>query len=128
LGRSISDIQYTTENAFLPFLIDKSENNNLAIKLIDSKDRKFAPEEVLGSILHRLKMIAEKHLHAPVSDAVISVPACFNSIQRQAVLDAGKIADLKVLGLINEPTAALIGHGFPNGAIKVSDQHIEVIK
>jgi molecular chaperone DnaK (HSP70) len=101
----------------LPFLIDKAENNNLTIKLINKN--KVRPEEVSGAILHRMKIAAENHLNMPVTDAVISVPASFNGIQRQATIDAGKMAGFNVISLMNEPTAAMVGNSYQNSVAEV---------
>jgi molecular chaperone DnaK (HSP70) len=123
LGKtSVSDVSAFNMNSNLPYMIDKSDvGNKVLIKSVQGDNiRLFAPEEVIGAILHRIKTGAEKHLHARVTDAVISVPAAFNCVRRQAILDAAKMAGLNVMGLINEPTAALLGHGFPKRAGEVS--------
>jgi Hsp70 protein len=77
------------------------------------------PEEVSGAILHRMKIAAENHLNMPVTGAVISVPACFNGIKRQATKDAGRMAGFNVVSLMNEPTAAMVGYGYQNSVAEV---------
>ena len=76
----------------------------------------FSPQEISAMILRKLRQDAEEYLGEPVTDAVITVPAYFNDIQRQATKDAGKIAGLNVLRIINEPTSAALAYGLDNGA------------
>eukprot|EP01023_Acetabularia_acetabulum_P050427 TRINITY_DN5459_c0_g1_i18.p1 TRINITY_DN5459_c0_g1~~TRINITY_DN5459_c0_g1_i18.p1 ORF type:complete len:340 (+),score=58.83 TRINITY_DN5459_c0_g1_i18:48-1067(+) len=79
--------------------------------------RKFLPEEISAMILGRLKEIAEEHLKCVVTQAVITVPAYFNDVQRQATVDAGRIAGLQVLRILTEPTAAAIAYGMDERSI-----------
>lgn len=82
-------------------------------KRIDGKD--YSPQEISAIILAKLKSDAESYLGGPVSDAVITVPAYFDDSQRQATKDAGRIAGLNVLRIINEPTSAALAYGLDNG-------------
>ena len=78
---------------------------------IEAKGKKYSPSQISAFILQKMKETAEKYLSQPVSKAVITVPAYFNDAQRQATKDAGKIAGLEVLRIINEPTAASLAYG-----------------
>jgi molecular chaperone DnaK len=93
----------------VPFETRKSENGGIEVKM---GDKWYRPEEVSAMILSKLKADAEARLGETVTEAVITVPAYFNDSQRQATKDAGKIAGLNVLRIINEPTAAALAYGF----------------
>jgi len=73
--------------------------------------KKFHPEQISAMVLEKMKLIAEAYIGKPVNDAVVTVPAYFNDSQRQATKDAGAIAHLNVLRIVNEPTAAAIAYG-----------------
>merc|ERR1711861_113593 len=91
---------------------------------IESKGKKYSPSQISAFVLQKMKETAEKYLGQEVSKAVFTVPAYFNDAQRQATKDAGKIAGLEVLRIINEPTAAALAYGFDkknNGTIAVYD-------
>ncbi len=106
MGRGPADVQ--DEVKLFPFRIDPSSKNVIRIKL---GDKVFTPPEISAFILRELKNWAEAHFGESVDRAVITVPAYFNDAQRQATKDAGKIAGLEVLRLVNEPTAAALAYG-----------------
>ena len=121
MGRGIEDIQ--EELKLFPFRLaeDLQPGEVLRIQL---GDRTFTPPEISALILRQLKRNAERYFGAPVTKAVITVPAYFNDAQRQATKDAGRIAGLEVLRLVNEPTAASLAYGLekkPNGIVAVYD-------
>jgi molecular chaperone DnaK len=121
MGRGAEDIQQELE--FFPFHLaeDLQSGEVLRIKL---GDKTFTPPEVSALILRQLKRNAERYFGAQVSKAVITVPAYFNDAQRQATKDAGRIAGLEVLRLVNEPTAASLAYGLDkkqNGIVAVYD-------
>src|SRR5216683_4413848 len=99
MGRGPADVQ--DELRIFPFRIDPASSHVIRVRL---GDRVFTPPEISAFILRELKMWAEAFFKEPVDRAVITVPAYFNDAQRQATKDAGKIAGLEVLRLVNEPT------------------------
>jgi molecular chaperone DnaK len=106
MGRSVEDIQ--SELKIFPFRIDPTSSNVIRVQL---GDKVFTPPEISAFILRELKSWAEDFFHDTVDRAVITVPAYFNDAQRQATKDAGRIAGLEVLRLVNEPTAAALAYG-----------------
>jgi molecular chaperone DnaK len=121
MGRGVDDVQ--DELRFFPFRLagDLQPGEVLRIKL---GDKTYTPPEISAFILRLLKRNAERYFGAPVSKAVITVPAYFNDAQRQATKDAGRIAGLEVLRLVNEPTAASLAYGLDqkqNGTVAVYD-------
>src|ERR1700751_2855938 len=121
MGRGVDDIQ--EELKLFPFRLaeDLQAGEVLRIKL---GDKDFTPPEISAFILRRLRRNAERYFGAPVKKAVITVPAYFNDAQRQATKDAGRIAGLEVLRLVNEPTAASLAYGLDekkNGVVAVYD-------
>jgi molecular chaperone DnaK len=106
MGRGFADIQ--DELKIFPFRIDSSSRSVIRVLL---GDRAFTPPEISAHILRELKSWAEKFFGEPVERAVITVPAYFNDAQRQATKDAGRLAGLEVLRLVNEPTAAALAYG-----------------
>jgi molecular chaperone DnaK len=106
MGRGPADVQ--SELKLFPFRIDPSSKSVIRVKL---GDRVFTPPEISAFILRELKNWAESYFGEAVDRAVITVPAYFNDAQRQATKDAGKIAGLEVLRLVNEPTAAALAYG-----------------
>src|SRR6476620_9789172 len=121
MGRGVEDIQ--EELKLFPFRMadDLHAGELLRIKL---GDKDFTPSEISAFVLRQLKRNAERYFDAPVNQAVITVPAYFNDAQRQATKDAGRIAGLEVLRLVNEPTAASLAYGLDkkqNGIVAVYD-------
>ena len=108
IGRTFDDQSVKKDLEKVPFNIVKSEKNDA---WIEAKGKKYSPSQISAFILQKMKETAEKYLGQPVSKAVITVPAYFNDAQRQATKDAGKIAGLEVLRIINEPTAASLAYG-----------------
>src|SRR5712675_987835 len=106
MGRGVADIQ--NELKLFPFRIDPSSKNVIRVRL---GDKFFTPPEISAFILRELKNWAEAYFGESVDRAVVTVPAYFNNAQRQATKDAGKIAGLEVLRLVNEPTAAALAYG-----------------
>src|SRR3984885_4354893 len=121
MGRGVGDIQ--DELKLFPFRLadDLEAEEVIRIRL---GEKTFTPPEISGFILRQLKRNAERFFGAPVTQAVITVPAYFNDAQRQATKDAGRIAGLEVLRLVNEPTAASLAYGLDkkkNGIVVVYD-------
>ena len=108
MGRSFDDPNVKRDIQTAPFKIVKSDNNDA---WIESRGQKYSPSQISAFILQKMKETAEKYLGQEVTKAVITVPAYFNDSQRQATKDAGKIAGLDVLRIINEPTAASLAYG-----------------
>ena len=109
IGRSFSDKEVKNIQALVPYKIVKSNNNDDA--WVEARGEKFSPSQIGSMVLGKMKETAEGFLGRDVSKAVITVPAYFNDSQRQATKDAGKIAGLEVLRIINEPTAAALAYG-----------------
>ncbi len=108
IGRTFEDKSVKKDVEKVPFKIVKSDKNDA---WIEAKGKKYSPSQISAFILQKMKETAEKYLGQPVTKAVITVPAYFNDAQRQATKDAGKIAGLEVLRIINEPTAASLAYG-----------------
>lgn len=108
IGRKSDAPEVAKAKKVLPYNIVGSDNNDAWVEV---KGKKYAPQEVSAMILQKLKSTAEDYLGETVTDAVITVPAYFNDAQRQATKDAGRIAGLNVLRIINEPTAAALAYG-----------------
>src|SRR5271169_2988003 len=106
MGKGVADIQQ--EIKLFPFRIDPDSDSVIQLKL---GEQTLTPPEISAAVLKQLKENAEIALGAPVSQAVITVPAYFNDAQRQATKDAGRLAGLEVLRLVNEPTAASLAYG-----------------
>ncbi len=108
MGRKYDDPEVAHLREVAPFTIAKAANGDALVKM---GDREYSPPEISAMILQKLKADAEAYLGEEVTEAVITVPAYFNDSQRQATRDAGRIAGLEVLRIINEPTAAALAYG-----------------
>jgi Fe-S protein assembly chaperone HscA len=106
MGRGVADVQ--DELKLFPFRIDPGSQNVIRVRL---GERVFTPPEISAFILRELRRWAEDYFQEPVDRAVVTVPAYFNDAQRQATKDAGRLAGLEVLRLVNEPTAAALAYG-----------------
>jgi molecular chaperone DnaK len=113
IGRKFDSPEVQKDVEVLPFKIEKAENGDARISL---RGKHYSPAEISSYILANIKKAAEEHLGEKISDVVITVPAYFNDSQRQATKDAGKIAGLNVLRIINEPTAASLAYGLDKKA------------
>jgi molecular chaperone DnaK len=108
IGRKFSSTEVQHDLKILPYKIEKAPNGDVRINI---RDKQYSPAEISSYILAHIRKYAEDYLGEKVTDAVITVPAYFNDSQRQATKDAGKIAGLNVLRIINEPTAASLAYG-----------------
>ncbi|PWR22524.1 molecular chaperone DnaK [Zavarzinia aquatilis] len=108
IGRSFADPMTQKDKGMVPYNIVKADNGDA---WVDIRGTKYSPSQVSAFILQKMKETAESFLGETVTQAVITVPAYFNDAQRQATKDAGKIAGLEVLRIINEPTAAALAYG-----------------
>jgi molecular chaperone DnaK len=121
IGRSFDDPMTKKDMGLVPYKIVKSSNGDA---WVTSDGKPYSPSQISAFTLQKMKETAEAHLGTPVTQAVITVPAYFNDAQRQATKDAGKIAGLEVLRIINEPTAAALAYGLDKkkqGTIAVYD-------
>ncbi len=121
IGRRMDDPMVAKDKKLVPYSIVKADNGDA---WVESRGKKFSPSQISAYTLTKMKETAERYLGEPVTQAVITVPAYFNDSQRQATKDAGKIAGLEVLRIINEPTAAALAYGLDKkeaGTIAVYD-------
>jgi molecular chaperone DnaK len=121
IGRRFTDPMVKKDTDLVPYKIMAGDNGDA---WVESRGKKYAPSQISAFILQKMKETAESYLGETVSEAVITVPAYFNDSQRQATKDAGKIAGLEVLRIINEPTAAALAYGMEkkgSGTIAVYD-------
>lgn len=121
IGRRFDDPLTKKDQGLVPYEIVNAKNGDAAVKC---HDKAYSPSEISAMILQKMKETAEAYLGEKVTQAVITVPAYFNDSQRQATKDAGRIAGLEVLRIINEPTAAALAYGMEkkgNGLIAVYD-------
>ena len=119
IGRKFDTDAVRRDIAISPFKIVKADNGDAWVEV---RDKKYSPPEISAMVLQKMKKTAEDYLGETVTDAVITVPAYFDDSQRQATKDAGKIAGLNVLRIINEPTAAALAYGLD----KKKDEKIAV--
>ena len=121
IGRKYGSPEVQKDIKILPYKIEQASNGDLRINM---QGKQHSPAEVSSFILANIKKTAEEYLGETITDAVITVPAYFNDSQRQATKDAGKIAGLNVLRIINEPTAASLAYGLD----KKKDEKIAVFR
>ncbi|MEJ2752167.1 MAG: molecular chaperone DnaK, partial [Chloroflexota bacterium] len=121
MGRKYDDPEVAKARTYVPYEVRKAANGDVRVVM---NEREYSPPEISAMILQKIKTDAEAYLGQPVTQAVITVPAYFNDSQRQATKDAGKIAGLEVLRIVNEPTASSLAYGLGNdkdGIIAVYD-------
>ena len=121
IGRRFDDPMVAKDKGLVPYKIAKADNGDA---WVEARGQRYAPSQVSAFTLQKMKETAEAYLGETVTQAVITVPAYFNDAQRQATKDAGKIAGLEVLRIINEPTAAALAYGLEkkkSGTIAVYD-------
>ncbi len=108
MGRKFSDPEVARTKDLVPYTMSEADNGDVQVEV---GDKTYSPPEVSAMVLQKMKQTAEDYLGEKVTDAIVTVPAYFNDSQRQATKDAGKIAGLEVLRIINEPTAASLAYG-----------------
>jgi molecular chaperone DnaK len=108
IGRKFDDQDVQRAREFLPYPLVEAPNGDIKVQI---RDRQYSPEEISALLLREIKEFSEELLGEEVTEAIITVPAYFNDSQRQATRDAGRIAGLEVLRIINEPTAAALAYG-----------------
>ncbi|MFL5303504.1 MAG: molecular chaperone DnaK, partial [Anaeromyxobacteraceae bacterium] len=113
IGRKFEDREVKRTSALVPFRIVPADNGDAWVEVAA---KRYSPAEVSAMVLAKMKQTAEDYLGEPVTEAIITCPAYFNDAQRQATKDAGRIAGLEVLRIINEPTAAALAYGIDKGA------------
>jgi molecular chaperone DnaK len=121
IGRNFEDKLVKGDSGLVPYKIVKGDNGDA---WVESRSEKYSPSQISAFVLQKMKETAESYLGETVTQAVITVPAYFNDAQRQATKDAGKIAGLEVLRIINEPTAAALAYGLDkkkSGTVAVYD-------
>lgn len=125
IGRAFSDAAVTEDRAHWPFQVTESATGKTQMVVeFKGETKTYLPEEISAMVLTKMKQTAEAYLGETVTDAVITVPAYFNDSQRQATKDAGLIAGLNVLRIINEPTAAALAYGLDKK--KAGEQHVVI--
>ncbi len=111
IGRKYDSDEVAHAKQVLPYQMVAASNGDIKVRI---RDREYSPEEISAFVLMEVRSFAEEFLGEPITEAIITVPAYFNDSQRQATRDAGKIAGLDVLRIINEPTAAALAYGLDN--------------
>ena len=116
IGRRFNEEEVQKDKKLWPFKVEKDSNSDRPIIVVEylNETKTFYPEEISAMVLEKMKKYAEDYLGKPVNDAIVTCPAYFNDGQRQATKDAGRIAGLNVMRMINEPTAAAIAYGLNN--------------
>jgi molecular chaperone DnaK len=107
IGRKFNSPEVQQAKKYVPYQIVEAKNGDVRLRV---RDKEYSPQEISAMVLARLKEMAEEHLQSEIHEAIITVPAYFDDSQRQATKDAGRIAGLKVLRIINEPTAASLAY------------------
>jgi molecular chaperone DnaK len=107
IGRKFNSPEVQQASRFVPYQIVEAKNGDVRVRV---RDKDYSPQEISAMILARMKETAEEHLQTEIHEAIVTVPAYFDDSQRQATKDAGRIAGLKVLRIINEPTAASLAY------------------
>jgi L1 cell adhesion molecule like protein len=122
IGKKYTDTSVQNDMKLWPFkVVNENDRPKVEVEFM-GETKRFYPEEISAMVLTKMKEIAETYLGQPVKNAVITVPAYFNDAQRQSTKDAGAIAGLNVLRIINEPTAAAIAYGLNENSKK--DQNV----
>ena len=111
IGRTFDDVHVQRDIKLFPYKVVNRENKPYIEVQVKGESKVFSPEEISAMVLQKMKKIAEEYIGKPVKNAVVTVPAYFNDAQKQATKDAGRIAGLNVIRIINEPTAAAIAYG-----------------
>ena len=125
IGRKLDDASVKTDMANWPFTVKDSAKGKPCIEVeVTGEQKTYLPEEISAMVLSKMRQTAEAYLGQEVKDAVITVPAYFNDSQRQATKDAGLIAGLNVLRIINEPTAAALAYGLDKKT--KGEQHVVI--
>jgi L1 cell adhesion molecule like protein len=119
IGRKYSDEKLQNDLEHLTFNVKKADNGNplIEVEYLD-EIKEFYPEQISAMILEKIKLLAEKYIGSPITKAVVTVPAYFNDSQRQSTKDAGTIAGLEIVRIINEPTAAALAYGLNDTSTK----------
>jgi heat shock 70kDa protein 1/2/6/8 len=123
IGREFSDPKLQDDMKHFSFKVIDSNSKPKISVMYKNEQKEFTPEEISAMVLTKMKQTAEEYLGTTVTNAVVTVPAYFNDAQRQATKDAGVIAGLNILRIINEPTAAAIAYGLD----KISDKQRNVL-